>query len=54
MLIYSPFSHRHIVYNAFCLYIFEQGPVDVLINCAGTSIAGEFNDLKSSDFEKMM
>ena len=29
-------------------------PVDVLLNCAGTSVAGAFDDLDASEFERMM
>lgn len=30
------------------------GPVDILINCAGTSIAAEFSDLPAEAFERML
>ena len=29
----------------------KLGPVDVLVNCAGTSLAGKFEDLEVSAFE---
>mmetsp|Transcript_41517 Transcript_41517/g.93625 ORF Transcript_41517/g.93625 Transcript_41517/m.93625 type:complete len:355 (-) Transcript_41517:229-1293(-) len=32
----------------------ESGPVDVLVNCAGTSVPGRFEDLDASVFEQMM
>jgi len=32
----------------------ELGPIDVLVNCAGSSIAGKFESLKSTDFEEML
>ena len=32
----------------------DFGPADVLVNCAGTSIAGEFDKLATSEFERMM
>jgi 3-dehydrosphinganine reductase len=30
------------------------GTVDVLVNCAGTSVAGEFCDLDIKEFDRMM
>lgn len=30
------------------------GPVDVLVNCAGSSVAGAFDELQSSEFERML
>jgi 3-dehydrosphinganine reductase len=32
----------------------ELGDVDVLVNCAGVSIAGEFNELDVAEFERML
>ncbi|XP_032648303.1 3-ketodihydrosphingosine reductase isoform X2 [Chelonoidis abingdonii] len=32
----------------------KLGPVDMLINCAGTSITGKFEDLEVSCFERLM
>ena len=32
----------------------EAGPVYVLVNCAGTSVAGRFEELKPSDFRFLM
>ena len=32
----------------------QFGPVGVLVNCAGTSVAGEFMDLPVDEFEKML
>ncbi|XP_053101335.1 3-ketodihydrosphingosine reductase isoform X1 [Hemicordylus capensis] len=32
----------------------KLGPVDMLVNCAGTSVNGKFEDLESSRFEQLM
>ncbi|XP_042095084.1 3-ketodihydrosphingosine reductase isoform X2 [Ovis aries] len=32
----------------------KLGPVDMLVNCAGTSLAGKFEDLEVSTFERLM
>ena len=34
--------------------ILELGDVDVLVNCAGVSIAGEFESLDVNEFERML
>ena len=39
---------------AFAECLRELGPADVLVNCAGTSICKEFDQLSSKDFEEMM
>lgn len=40
--------------NALAAPIKTLGDVDVLINCAGVSIAGEFETVDASEFERMM
>jgi len=32
----------------------EMGEIDVLVNCAGTSVAGEFTALQEEEFERML
>ncbi|XP_008978176.1 3-ketodihydrosphingosine reductase isoform X2 [Callithrix jacchus] len=32
----------------------KLGPVDMLVNCAGTSVSGKFEDLEVSTFERLM
>jgi 3-dehydrosphinganine reductase len=47
-------SSEENVSKAFSPAVEKFGSVDVLLNCAGTSIAGEFNLLDPGDFERMM
>jgi 3-dehydrosphinganine reductase len=47
-------SSQKAVSEAFEFCIDLNGEVDVLLNCAGTSIAGEFDLLDPTDFERMM
>lgn len=47
-------SSEEDVKNAFAPSIEAFGTVDILINCAGTSIAGEFDKLDSKEFERML
>ena len=47
-------SSQEAVSAAFALTIRENGAADVLVNCAGTSVAGAFDELASSEFERMM
>lgn len=42
------------VISAFAECLRELGPADVLVNCAGTSICKEFDQLSTTDFEDMM
>jgi 3-dehydrosphinganine reductase len=42
------------VSDAFKPIIEEVGPVEVLINCAGTSIAGEFDSIDAAEFSRMI
>lgn len=42
------------VSDAFIPIVEEVGPVEVLINCAGTSIAGEFDSIDPSEFSRMI
>lgn len=46
----SPGNVRNVLANS----LKEFGDVDVLVNCAGTSIAGEFDALDDKEFEKML
>lgn len=47
-------SSQEIVSAALAPAVDKMGSVDVLVNCAGTSIAGEFDALDSKDFERML
>ena len=42
------------VRDAFAPATSEFGAVDILINSAGTSIAGDFDPLDTSEFERML
>ncbi|XP_060075342.1 3-ketodihydrosphingosine reductase-like [Ylistrum balloti] len=43
-----------LVENAVCEAERQNGPVQMLVNCAGFSISGRFDDLKPSDFKNQM
>lgn len=47
-------SSEETVRNALKNCIDTLGPIEVLVNCAGTSIAGAFEDLSTTDFENML
>lgn len=47
-------SSQEAVTAALAPAVAELGTVDVLVNCAGISIAGEFDTLDSSEFERML
>jgi 3-dehydrosphinganine reductase len=47
-------SSEEAVIQAFEPALRAFGPVDVLVNCAGTSIAGAFDELHTQDFERML
>ena len=47
-------SSLEAVQKALAPCLKEQGEVDVLVNCAGTSVAGAFDELDPKEFERML
>ena len=47
-------SSQQEVNRGFEKCIEDFGTVDVIVNCAGTSIAGEFENLDEKEFERML
>ena len=46
-------SSEENVWNVFDIIMKDHGPVDILVNCAGTSIASPFDELPPNAFESM-
>lgn len=47
-------STQEKVTEALAPAVADMGSVDVLVNCAGISIAGEFDNLDPQEFERML
>ena len=47
-------SSEEAVVKALAPCLKELGDADVLVNCAGTSVSGDFNATSSSEFERML
>uniref|UniRef100_A0A673LH86 3-dehydrosphinganine reductase n=1 Tax=Sinocyclocheilus rhinocerous TaxID=307959 RepID=A0A673LH86_9TELE len=54
-------NDKQVCISLVCLYIFKckyaqekLGPVDMLVNCAGTSISGKFEEVEVDRFKKLM